>query len=438
MITEYKKFTDVENTFSFDKNLQEQNPASYLGDDIAALGAWLEEIKSEDCLFYAKRLSGNDTGATKSHQAGIYFPKKAMADIFPEMDHIESDNPDHFFSAKIDSHSLPEQQLRVIYYNSKLRANGGTRNEKRITRWKESAPTTPLQDTENTGALALFAFFKSAPDINAEYLKVWLCRTPEEESYAELILGEILPGNGVFGPPLIIFGGAAVMQGKIQSARILPSGWENVFPTGIEILDFVFQKFPYGDLSSDERLLKRRNKEFDVFRTIEKAHSMHLISNGFSSVDDFIAVANSIANRRKSRAGKSLELHLEHIFQEEGLNKFSSQCITENNKKPDFIFPSCKDYGDLSYPSQKLRMLAVKTTCKDRWRQVLNEANRIDAPFLFTLQEGVSLNQYMEMKHENVTLVVPADLHKSYPKEIRDQLLTLNTFIQETKALLAG
>ncbi|WP_435658893.1 type II restriction endonuclease [Escherichia coli] len=30
-------------------------------------------------------------------------------------------------------------------------------------------------------------------------------------------------------------------------------------------------------------------------------------------MDEFIALANSVSNRRKSRAGKSLELHLEHL-----------------------------------------------------------------------------------------------------------------------------
>lgn len=43
-------------------------------------------------------------------------------------------------------------------------------------------------------------------------------------------------------------------------------------------------------------------------------------------------------------------------------------------------------------------MLAVKTTCKDRWRQILNEADKIHQVHLFTLQEGVSLAQYREMR----------------------------------------
>lgn len=58
-------------------------------------------------------------------------------------------------------------------------------------------------------------------------------------------------------------------------------------------------------------------------------------------------------------------------------------------------------------------MLAVKTTCKDRWRQALNEANKINKIYLFTLQEGVSVAQFNEMRAEGVTLVVPSPLHKN-------------------------
>lgn len=83
--------------------------------------------------------------------------------------------------------------------------------------------------------------------------------------------------------------------------------------------------------------------------------------------------------------------------------------MTEGNKKPDFIFPSGEAYHNSSFDIQKLVTLAAKTTCKDRWRQVLNEANRLkDSPkYLCTLQQGISGAQMDEMQAENVVLVVP-------------------------------
>lgn len=98
--------------------------------------------------------------------------------------------------------------------------------------------------------------------------------------------------------------------------------------------------------------------------------------------------AHSILQRRKSRAGRSLELHTRQIFVEERLREgehFSYQPESEPNKSPDFLFPSEAAYKDASFPASKLRMLAVKTTCKDRWRQVVKEVDRIPTKHLLTL-----------------------------------------------------
>ena len=72
---------------------------------------------------------------------------------------------------------------------------------------------------------------------------------------------------------------------------------------------------------------------------------------------------------RKSRAGKSLEHHLADIFTHNQL-LFEEQVITEENKKPDFVFPNGKCYHNITFPGELLTVLGAKTTCKDRWRQV--------------------------------------------------------------------
>ncbi|MBR4399001.1 MAG: hypothetical protein IKT05_07485, partial [Fibrobacter sp.] len=105
--------------------------------------------------------------------------------------------------------------------------------------------------------------------------------------------------------------------------------------------------------------------------------------------------------------------------------------ITEGNKRPDFIFPSKKAYHDLAYPTNKLISLAAKTTCKDRWRQVLNEANRLkdDYKYLCTLQQGISTAQLDEMQAEKVRLIVPKPYIGTYPKERRQEIWSLGKFI---------
>ena len=51
----------------------------------------------------------------------------------------------------------------------------------------------------------------------------------------------------------------------------------------------------------------------------------------------------------------------------------------------------------LTILADTLRMLAVIFTCKDRWRQILNEAYRIEQCHLITLQESQSENQFREI-----------------------------------------
>ena len=108
---------------------------------------------------------------------------------------------------------------------------------------------------------------------------------------------------------------------------------------------------------------------------------------------------------------------------------FEEQAVTENNKKPDFIFPDGKSYHDNTFPADKLIMLGAKTTCKDRWRQVLNEANKIRDKHLFTLQQGVSRNQLQEMKDEHLTLVVPKANKTLFLPEFHDSIMCLSDFI---------
>jgi hypothetical protein len=80
-------------------------------------------------------------------------------------------------------------------------------------------------------------------------------------------------------------------------------------------------------------------------------------------------------------------------------------------------------------------MLAAKTTARDRWRQVLNEADRVPVKHLLTLQEGVSVNQFAEMQAARLQLVIPASLVAAFPAEVRPKLMTLDQFITDVRML---
>ena len=161
---------------------------------------------------------------------------------------------------------------------------------------------------------------------------------------------------------------------------------------------------------------------------------MPQLARPFADLQSFLDLANSVTNRRKSRSGKSLENGLSRIFKDLGL-AFEEQAVTEKKKKPDFLFPSAEVYAQMSKGGNRIRMLAAKTCCKDRWRQVLDEADKIERKHLFTLQEGVSENQFAQMSSAGIQLVVPRRHITSFPPAVRPKLMTLKNFEDEIRGL---
>ena len=74
-------------------------------------------------------------------------------------------------------------------------------------------------------------------------------------------------------------------------------------------------------------------------------------------------------------------------------------------------------------------MLGVKSTCKDRWRQVLAEADRIELKHLFTLESAISTNQTSEMQVKSLQLVLPLSLHATFLPRQQEWLMDLQEFL---------
>lgn len=141
-------------------------------------------------------------------------------------------------------------------------------------------------------------------------------------------------------------------------------------------------------------------------------------------------------NRRKSRVGHAFEIYLSDIFTVHGLHfeqGGGKGFTTENNSKPDFVFPSFKSYHDSQFPAGRLHMLGAKTTCKDRWRQVLSEANKIQRKHLITLEAAISEKQTLEMQSNNLQLVIPTAIHSTYTLSQAKWILSLDNFITHIK-----
>lgn len=404
------------------------------------LAEWFEQVSGPEWLWYVKYLSANDTYAKSNvHQGGPYVAKEVLRVVFPHLwERAErDDNPDLFFEAIVDSHGAYTTTLRLVWYNSKRLGQPNGRDEARLTRW--GATDAPVVAAESTGALVVFAYHRVGTG-DADGLRVWIARNLEEHDRIIDRVGPVEPGVGlVLTTTGVVLSAALVAVDRpcALSAESMPDAWKERFPTGEEIVARVIESLPSARaLDTDDRLMRRRQCEYEMFRSVEEHHVLPRLKRPFESVEGFLEYAHAVTNRRKSRSGRSLELQLAGIFREEGL-PFSHGAHTEGSRKPDFIFPSIESYWDGNRRDDQLRMLAAKTTVKDRWRQILNEARRVEVKHLLTLQEGVSEEQFREMTEEGVVLVVPRRLHSSYPRSTRARLMSLDNFIADTQQLIA-
>ena len=190
----------------------------------------------------------------------------------------------------------------------------------------------------------------------------------------------------------------------------------------------------------DQTILNWMDHEEKLFRIYERHLVQDRLREGFgedgADVDGFISFSLSVQNRRKSRVGHAFEHYLSEIFTAHGL-RFEQGggkgFTTENNSKPDFLFPNFESYKNPAFPTEHLHMLGAKTTCKDRWRQVLSEADKITSKHLITLEAAISERQTSEMQSQQLRLIIPKAIHSTYTSTQAKWLLTLETFVESIK-----
>ncbi len=367
--------------------------------------------KSE--ISYCKYLSANDTKSTKAHQAGYLVSKSAWQMFLADEPHKGQNIKLNLLIKWQDDF---ETSSIFTYY-------GAAKNEFRLTNFGKNFP---FREESNTGDLFV------------------LCKV-EQNYFHAYILSHDEDIDDFF---------AAVNISSTETNKIIPrqedKAEDKLFQCFLAYVQTLKIDFPSTfDLAlnarqcyngayainskhiisnPDKEILNWLDAEYQLFKTIENDRYSTRIQTPFASVEELVDTANTILNRRKSRAGKSLEHHLSEVFKTFGV-VYEAQAITEDNKKPDFLFPNQAAYRNKNYDQNKLTVLASKTTCKDRWRQIINEADRVKIKHLFTLQQGISKNQLEEMYKYDVCLVVPKPYLTSFPTEYREKILTLDKFV---------
>ena len=368
---------------------------------------------------YCKFTTANDTGSTGGHQAGYHVSKSAWSLLFDE-EGRKGINKDKFVTIKWQDDF--ETESRFIYYGV------GTRNEYRITRFGKGFPF--LTD-DSVGDLLVLC------KMDDQYYHAYVLQTDDE-------MEDFFSGVGITASEVnqIIpdqFAETAEER-LLQCFREYIATLNVDFPTTIEMAlrsrTCFLSSYGLTDKSirrnPDSQIVEWINAEYQLFRMLENDRYDHYIRKPFGDVEQLVAAANKILNRRKSRAGKSLEHHLDQMFQIFRL-KYDTQVTTEGKKLPDFIFPGGEEYHNPKFDARNLIFLGAKTTCKDRWRQIVGEADRIPVKHLFTLQQGVSRNQMEEMTAQGVRLVVPKENKSAFPRDERNQILTLESFLKYVK-----
>lgn len=368
---------------------------------------------------FCKFISANDLGLTGGHQSGFYVSKSASKVLF-DCDSIKGTNVKK--AIFINWNNCIDTESSYTYYGKE------SRDEARITKFGRGFE---FMDDIYLGSLLIGC------RLDADHYAFYVLN--EEEDINEFLAQFNIPINNR----------CTVISNHIQTETT---------DRLQELLDRILDKYSYfpetglmsklaRDSFNTARSLNEKqilndpdgviidwiNTESSLFFQFEERIYSKTYSHPFSDCQTLIQFANEILNRRKSRAGKSLEHHLSEMFTRHQL-KFDEQCVTEGNKKPDFLFPGANEYHNPLFPAEDLTLLGAKTTCKDRWRQVLNEGDRIDHKFIFTLQQGVSSNQIDEMRHEHLQLVVPKSNLNCFAAKDRADILTLSDFIDIVKS----
>ncbi len=366
-----------------------------------------------------KFISPNDTGLTGSHQCGFYLPKSVWRMYSPHPPE-KGRNDEH--AVHILWQDGRTTDSRVKWYGV------GTRSEYRLTRFGKDFP---FLTADNVGDLLVLV-----PRTTDQFV-AYVLDSDDDIEEIEAALG-VLP-----------FERWGVYQNGVAQIETEDECVERNFRAFADPLD----RFPDGrtfsetarrvladcirefvNASPDDALTLCMDTEYRLFRFVERRLCQPDISRLFRDVDDFLQTAARIMNRRKARAGRSLENHVDYLLTDARVPHVMRP--TSIDGEPDVVIPDERSYHDAAFPRDRLFIVGVKTTCKDRWRQVLNEGRQVPRKHILTMQQGISTNQLREMNAANVTLIVPAPLHRDYPPERPVTMLNVSEFIQTVRQTL--
>jgi hypothetical protein len=191
-----------------------------------------------------------------------------------------------------------------------------------------------------------------------------------------------------------------------------------------------------GELTPDDQIHLSLEAETALFQHIEERVGQKwlddLAAAGRISFSDAATLVMRQLQSRKSRRGQSLQNHFRSVLDVHEI-PYGAQCKTERGEKPDFIVPGCTQYADPSFADRSLRMVACKSKVRERWRQILEEADRIPEKYLLTLDPALTDDTVTKMLGTQLAVFLPRqviDTHYTGRKIVPD-LATVSKLVEK-------
>lgn len=385
-----------------------------------------------------KRLSAVDANPKKSNQHEVGTTAKMRADFLGEEQSTRFNAVYVWLGEEQEGFS---EEGWATHYDT--RENDPTRSPE----WRLYYPANPITEAMTEGDTLFLAkhqdgtlWFIVAPEgSTSEQQLFWLFGVrPEGRSFVSREVSDDEPRLDFAARFILEELGIEFEEPDADKLDTIIDRFGLTFPTTVEMSDLARLTMPEvrAEDDPDAALMAWLDHEEAMFRRLERRIVSERLREGFmigeaTDVDGFLQFSLSVQNRRKSRMGHSLEHHLAAVFRAVGI-RHARGVITEHRHKPDFLFPGAEAYHAAPAGGLPgLMMLGAKSSCKDRWRQVLAEAAKINRKHLLTLEPGISEPQTDQMEASALQLVVPSPLHGSYTATQRAWLWNLSGFIAE-------
>ncbi|WP_299567927.1 type II restriction endonuclease [uncultured Sulfitobacter sp.] len=387
-----------------------------------------------------KRLSAVDAEPKTSNQHEVGTTKKMRDDFLGETH--QQNFPAIYIWLGGDQEGFTEESW-ATHYDARL-------NKPRAAEWRLYYPSNPITEAMKAGDTLFLAkdkggvlWFIVAPEgSTSEQQLFWLFGLrPEGKSFVSREFSDEEPELDFAARFILDEIGVEFEEPEADKLDSIIEKFGTTFPKTAEFSDLARLTLPEvrAEDDPDAALIAWLDHEEALFRRLERKVVSSRIEAGFvddsgTDVDGFISFSLSVQNRRKSRMGHSLENHLAAVLRAHDIRHVRG-AVTEHNHKPDFLFPDLETYQTAPAEGDpRLTMLGAKSTCKDRWRQVLAEAEKISRKHLLTLEPGISEPQTDQMEASSLQLVVPSPVHGSYTDAQRGWLWSVEDFIGEVRA----